>query len=360
MQTFEKEIQAGNLTIQRTEHSRLPDVDMDNIPFGRVFSDHMFLVEYKDGAWGTPEIRPYGKLGLAPSISALNYGQAIFEGMKAHRNPMGTPVLFRPRENWKRINRSAERLCMPQLPEDIFMEGLQTLIALDSNWIPPVSKGALYLRPLMFATDEFIGVRPSESYLFAIFTCPVGAYYTEPVSLLATKDFVRAGVGGTGSAKAAGNYAGAMLPDKIAKSQGYHNVLWLDGREHRYIEECGTMNVFFVIDDTVVTSPLTGTILPGITRDSVIRLLKDNGYKLEVRPVSIQEIEAAYEQGVLREAFGAGTAATIAQIAKIGYAGRDMVLPAIESRKISNWLGETLYNIRIGTAEDQYGWVETI
>ena len=360
MQTFEQATQTGNLIIHKTKTSRLADVDMDNIPFGRVFSDHMLLVYYRNGKWQSPEIRPYGKLDLAPSVSSLNYGQSIFEGMKAHRDPMGRPILYRPRENWKRMNHSAARMCMPQLPEALFMDGLKALVQMDQDWIPPVSKGALYIRPLMFATDEYIGVRPSEEYLFTIFTGPAGTYYSEPVSLLASKDYVRAAIGGTGSAKTAGNYASGMLPDKIAKSQGYHNVLWLDGREHRYVEECGTMNMFFVIEDKVITPPLSGTILPGITRDSVIRLLRDNGYPIEVRPVSIQEIESAHEQGYLQEAFGAGTAATIAHIARIGYGGRDMVLPPVDDRPISNWLNETLFDIRVGNVKDPYGWVEAV
>jgi branched-chain amino acid aminotransferase len=360
MQTFEQDIQTGNVIIHKTETSRLAQIDMDHIPFGRVFSDHMLLIYYRNGQWQTPEIRPYGKLELAPSVSVLNYGQSIFEGMKAHRGPMGKPLLFRPRDNWKRINHSAARMCMPALPEELFMDGLKALIELDQAWIPPTSKGALYIRPLMFATDEFIGVKPSEEYLFTIFTGPAGTYYSEPVSLLASKDYVRAGIGGTGSAKTAGNYASGMLPDRIAKSQGYHNVLWLDGREHRYVEECGTMNMFFVIDNTIITPPLAGTILPGITRDSVIRVLRDNGYRVEVRPIAIQEIESAYDQGYLQEAFGAGTAATIAHIARIGYGGRDLVLPPTDDRPVSNWLNETLYDIRVGNAKDPYGWVEAV
>jgi len=222
--------------------------------------------------------------------------------------------------------------------------------------VPTPEQGALYIRPLYFATDEYIGVKASDEYIFTIFTCPVGPYYTQPVNLLVSKDYVRAGVGGTGAAKAAGNYASAMLPDRIAKEQGYNNVLWLDGREHRYIEECGTMNIFFIIDGTVITPRLTGTILPGITRMSVLQLLRDNGYKVETRPLSIYEVQEAYKEGRLEDAFGVGTAATISPIAKIGFGGADMILPEVETRTISNWVKQTLSNIRTGQIDDPYGW----
>jgi branched-chain amino acid aminotransferase len=244
---------------------------------------------------------------------------------------------------------------MPEIPHHIFMDGLTELIRLDRDWIPTADKGALYIRPLMFATDEFIGVKASETYTFAIFTCPVGPYYTEPVNLLATKEFVRACIGGTGFAKAAGNYAGSLYPDKLAKKQGYHNILWLDAREHTWIEECGTMNVFFVLRNKVVTPSLSGTILSGITRDSVIRLLEDAGYKVESRRVSIYEVEEAYNKNQLKEAFGTGTAATIAPIAKLGFGGQDIVFPT--ERKIGPWLLERLTNLRTGAEEDPYGWV---
>ena len=349
-----------NFKIQTVNTSRVHEVDMDNIPFGRIFSDHMLVAKYKNGAWQTPEILPYGQMNFTPSISALNYGQSVFEGMKAIKGPTGDVLLFRPEDNHRRMNRSGGRLCMPEIPESIFLDGLRELIRLDKAWVPNSDQGSLYIRPLYFATDEYIGVKASDSYIFTIFTCPVGAYYKEPVNLLATTEFVRAATGGTGSAKAAGNYAASLLPDKIAKSQGYHNVLWLDAREHQYIEECGTMNVFFVIEDKVVVPQLTGTILAGITRDSCIRLLKHKGYTVEERPISIYELQAAHNAGILKEAFGTGTAATISHIAKVGFAGSDMVLPPIEKRTIGNWLSKTLMNIKTGEAEDAFDWVEKI
>ncbi len=345
-----------SIKIRQIERSRIDQVDMSHIPFGRVFSDHMLVARYSEGRWEEPQIMPYESLSLAPSVCALHYGQSIFEGMKAIKGIDGSPVLFRPIDNFLRLNRSAYRMGMPELPEHIFMEGIKALVNLDQQWVPPLEKGSLYIRPFMFATDEYIGVRASDSYVFLIFTCPVGGYYSKPVSLLASKEFVRASQGGTGSAKCAGNYAASILPDKLAKEQGYDNVLWLDAKENAYIEECGTMNVFFVIGDTVITSPLTGTILPGITRDSVIRLLKDNGYKIEIRPITIYEVESAYEQGTLKEAFGAGTAATIAQIERIGYAGRDLTF-SDQHALVGSWLKNTLQDIKSEVKPDPYGWV---
>jgi branched-chain amino acid aminotransferase len=345
------------ITLEKVTNSRLSTVNMDNLPFGRVFSDHMLVARCNDGQWEPAEIVPYGKLQFAPSMATLHYGQSIFEGMKAYRTPDGQPVLFRPDANFNRLNRSAQRMCMPEIPEELFMEGLRKLIQVDEGWIPPQEKGSLYIRPVYFASEEAIGVRPSENYTLVIFTGPVGKYYSEPVSLLASREFIRAATGGVGSAKTSGNYAASMYPDRLAKQQGYHNVLWLDARENRFIEECGTMNIFFVLEDTVVVPMLTGTILPGVTRNSCIRLLKDNGYKVEERLVSIFEIAEAYNEGRLREAFGSGTAATIAHIQRIGFNGKDMVLPPLEERKVGNWLLKTMTDIRNGVADDPYGWV---
>jgi branched-chain amino acid aminotransferase len=355
-----------DIPVSLTPNSRLPQVDMNDIPFGKIFSDHMLVARFTDGKWEQPEIVPYGEIGFTPAMSALNYGQSIFEGMKAYKNTEGETTLFRPRDNFRRFARSAHRMCMPEVPEDIFLGGLHKLLQVDKDWIPPMETGgALYIRPLLFAVDNYIGVKASDDYMFVIFTCPVGAYYTKPVNLLATKEFVRAAIGGTGSAKAAGNYAAAMLPDKIARSQGYNNMLWLDGNNHLYIEECGTMNIFFVIGKSVLTPRLTGTILPGVTRKSVIRLVNDElvkkqGYTMEVRRISIHEIEEAYEEGLLYEAFGTGTAASIAPINKISFAGKDMVFPPAPEQKVSKWLSDTLSGIKYGTIADPYGWTEKI
>ncbi|MEZ4825963.1 MAG: branched-chain amino acid aminotransferase [Bacteroidia bacterium] len=347
----------SSIQIKKVKSSRISEVNMNKIPFGRIFSDHMLVARYDEGKWYSAEIVPYEKLAIAPSVSALHYGQAVFEGMKAFRGPLGDALLFRPEENFKRLNRSAHRLCMPEIPESIFMNGLKELVNLDQAWIPSVEQGSLYIRPLYFATDEYIGVKASQSYMLAIMTCPVGAYYNDPVNLLATTEYIRAAIGGTGAAKAAGNYAGSLWPDKIAKEHGYNNILWLDAKEHQYIEECGTMNIFFVIDDRVVTPRLTGTILQGVTRDSVLRVLRDNGYHVEERQISIYEIQAAYDSGSLKEAFGTGTAVTVMPVGKIGFNGRDMVLPPVEDRPVSNWLADTMADIRNGVIKDPYGWV---
>lgn len=346
-----------NISIEKIAKSRLQEQDINNSPFGKVFSDYMLIATYTEGNWEEVKIIPYGKIEMSPSISALHYGQAIFEGLKAYKNAEGEPLLFRPDANWKRLNKSAERTCMPPVPEEIFMEGLKELIKLDADWIPNQEGSVLYIRPMYFATDESIGLKPATNYKFIIITCPVGAYYSHPVKLIVTEKYVRAFEGGTGEAKTSGNYAGSLLADKEAKAAGYDNVLWLDGKHKKYIEECGTMNVAFVINDTVITPKLTGTILRGITRDSVLTLLKDMGVEVEERSLSIDEVATAYEKGQLTEAFGMGTAATIAQIDTINYRGKDMILPPIAERKYAPQIYEKLEAIKYGKIADPYGWV---
>ncbi|WP_159783928.1 branched-chain amino acid aminotransferase [Sodalinema gerasimenkoae] len=345
------------IEIKPVSESRLRGLDINNVPFGRLFSDHMLVATYEDGTWNPATILPYGKLEMSPSISALHYGQAVFEGMKAYKGPAGEALLFRPQANFERINRSAARLCMPPIPEEIFLDGLRELIRLDANWIPTRPGSALYIRPIYFATDESIGLRPSQQYTLAIICCPVGAYYAEPVKLTVTREYVRAFPGGTGAAKAAGNYAASLLADRQAKQQGYDNVLWLDGVDQTYIEECGTMNVFFVIDGVVVTPPLGGTILPGITRDSIITLLKEQGVPVEERRVALTEILAAHKQGRLQEAFGAGTAATIAQIETIAIDGVELNLEVTGEQQYGARLLKHLDEIKTGKREDHYGWM---
>lgn len=344
------------ILIQKTENSRLSSETLHNIPFGRIFSDHIFIATYDKGNWQDLKIIPYGNLALTPAMAVLHYGQAVFEGMKAYKSATGDTLIFRPDANFRRINQSAHRLCMPPIPESVFMEGLTELIRLDSGWIP-ASEGSLYIRPLYFATDEFIGLKPSTHYTFIIMSCPVGAYYSEPVKLIVTDKYIRACEGGTGAAKCAGNYAASLLADQEAKALGYDNVIWLDGVHKKYVEECGTMNLAFVINNVVVTPQLTGTILEGITRDSVLKLFRDQGVKVEERLISIEEVAAAHDQGILQEAFGMGTAATIAQVSKIGYQGRDLVLPPISKRKYAPSILEQLEAIKTGKAPDPYNWI---
>ena len=346
-----------DIRITKTNSSRINNVDFDNLPFGRLFSDHMFLAEYKNGQWQNFRIEPFQNLSLHPATMALHYGQEIFEGMKATKTLEGAPYLFRPEMHAKRLNKSAQRMCMPDFPEEMFLKALHTLIGLDQAWIPPREGSALYIRPTMIATDEFIGVKPSENYLFFIFTCPVGPYYPKPVKLLAETKYVRAVLGGTGEAKTAGNYAAALLPARLAQEKGYDQVLWLDAREFKYIQESGTMNIFFVIDNKVITPPLYGTILKGVTRDSIIRLLKDAGHEVEEYPITIDELVEAYKAGKLQEAFGAGTAAVISHVSEIAYKDFHMTLPPLEERKIGNYAKATIDGIRAGKIEDPYGWL---
>jgi branched-chain amino acid aminotransferase len=353
------------ISVQRVSQSRIHTVDFDHIPFGKIFADHMLVADYADGKWGEPTIMPYQNISFSPAMSALHYGQSIFEGMKAYKTTEGKAVLFRPKENWERMNHSAARMCMPEVPYEIFMDGVQQLVNLDQAWIPQQHECSLYIRPFMFATDEFVGIRPSETYRFIIFCCPVGAYYPEPVGLMVTAKYVRAIDGGTGEAKAAGNYGGSLLASKEAKERGYHNVLWLDGRERKYAEECGTMNIFFVIDGVAVTPMLSGTILHGTTRQALIQLLHDMGVEVQERHISIEEIFQAHEAGKLEEAFGAGTAATVAPVSRIGHDGsvpvlegrEEIVLPAMDTRKVGPELLKRLSEIRVGIAPDIHGWL---
>jgi branched-chain amino acid aminotransferase len=351
---------AISIKITKTTHSRINTCDFNNIQFGTVFSDHMFVVDYEDGNWINPEILPFGPLSLSPSTFALHYGQAIFEGMKAYKNTNGEAQLFRPKDNIKRLNQSAKRMAMAELPEEIFMEGLKQLIAIDSNWIPTKSGSSLYIRPYMFATDEFVGVRPAKHFKFVIFTCPVNAYYPKPIRVVVEEKYVRAFDGGVGATKAAGNYGISMLPTYEANQKGFDQIIWTDGREHKYIEESGTMNVFFVIGDKVITPLLDGTILEGVTRNSCIKLLQNKGYTVEERKISVDEIVDASNKGVLKDAFGTGTAAIVAKIAAINYKGVDYTLPNPEEREVSNYLYKTLGEIQTGLIPDSFNWIEKV
>jgi len=351
---------AISIKINKTQHSRIHKVDFENIQFGTIFSDHMFRVDYSDGEWKNPQILPYGDVLLAPSLSALHYGQSIFEGMKAFKDQNGKAQLFRPVENIERMNLSAKRMAMPELPEEIFIEGLKQLVKIDEQWIPTKIGSALYLRPFMFATDDYVGVRPSKNFTFIIFTCPVNSYYPKPINVIVEEKYVRAFNGGVGFVKAAGNYGASMLPTFEAQQKGYDQIIWTDGREHEYVEESGTTNLFFVIGDTVLTPNIDGTILQGITRKSCIQVLKDRGFKVEERKISMKEIAEAYDKGILKDAFGTGTAAIIAKIARINYKGKDLILPPVEEREVSNLLYNTLGGIYTSQVEDKFGWIMKI
>jgi branched-chain amino acid aminotransferase len=354
---MEMESSIMQIKVDRVAQTRIHEVDFDNIPFGREFADHMFVADYKDGKWDGFRIEPYGKMMYTPAMLGLHYGQTIFEGMKAYRNIDDEIMMFRPTDNFKRLNLSAVRMCMPTIPVDLMMEALRELLKLDKEWVPKSKDSALYIRPFIFATDEFLGVRPSEKYRCVMFTGPVGPYYTTPLKVMVEDTFTRAAKGGTGSAKAGGNYGGALYPTRLAQQKGYHQLLWTDSIEHKFIEESGTMNVMFQIGDALVTPPTGDTILKGITRDSVLTLASDIGIEVEERRISIDEIAVAYERGQLKDAFGVGTAATIAPIELIGYKGNDLILPPLEERKLSRLIAEKLKAIRYGHEDDKFGWM---
>jgi branched-chain amino acid aminotransferase len=346
--------------VLRAAQSRLATVDLSNVPFSSVFSDHMLLAEFRAGAWQTPQLRPYGPLELPPNVSALQYGVSVFEGLKAHRTSRDDIVLFRPWENARRLNRSAARLAMPDVPEALFLEGLRSLIRLDRDWVPPAGKGALYIRPCLFSVDGSVRVKPAEQYAFTIFTFPFGNYYADPLDVLITERYVRAFPGGTGDVKSAGNYAASLLADQEARAAGFGTVLWLDGRERRFVEECGVMNVFFVLEDRVVTPALSGTIIPGVTRDSVITLLRDMGLEVQERRISVQEVIENHRTGRLLECFGTGTAATVSHIRRLHYKDDDLILPPVATRKVGPVVHERLVAIVTGNAPDRHGWIEHV
>lgn len=345
------------IAVTRTKRSRLPETDLNDVKFGHVFSDHMFVMDFQNGQWQQPTIVEYADLVMSPASLVLHYAQTIFEGLKAYRAADGTVNLFRPQANIARMNKSAHRMCMPSIPEEVFMDGLKTLVHMDSAWIPTDDEGALYIRPLLFASDAYIGVRQSMGYRFLIFTCPVRGYYKEEVRVKIETEYSRAFPGGTGEAKCGGNYAASLYPAKLAADQGYHQLLWTDGEEHKYFEESGTMNVFFRIDDTLVTPATTGTILHGVTRDSIIRIAEHEGIPCEVRRVTVDEVVSALKQGRMKAAFGAGTAATIAHIRSIAYEGIDHELPAVAERNLSNHISLVLDEIRRGKRPDPFGWM---
>lgn len=348
------------IKVTRTAQSRLPEVDFNHLPFGREFSDHMFIADFDGNKWINPRIEPFAPFLIHPASMVLHYGQAIFEGMKASKNFEGQPMLFRPEMHARRLNASAQRLSMPAFPEDLFVEALRQLVALESDWIPTAEGSSLYLRPFMIATDEFIGVNPSTTYTFIIFTSPTGPYYAKPVRLWVEQTYVRAVPGGTGEAKAAGNYAGSLHPVKLAQERGFDQVMWMDAHEFKYVQEVGTMNIFFVIGDTVLTPATDGAILKGITRDCFLTILRAKGYKVEERPIAIDEIVDAYHAGNLKEAFGAGTAAVVSHVEAIGYQDLVMELPPIAEREIGEMLKAEISGLRDGTIADTYGWTVPI
>ena len=343
------------ITTTKVERSNVDQLDFDNIPLGTTFTDHMFISDYENGQWVNPRIVPMGMIPTHPAAMALHYGQAIFEGMKAYKNENGEPMLFRPDQNAKRLNKSADRMGMPHFPEGLFVEGLKELVSLEHNWIPPKEGSALYLRPFMYADEAFIGMRAATHYKFIIMASPAGPFFSKRIKLWAEKQFIRAAHGGTGEAKAAGNYAAAIRPTELAKAKGYDQVLWLDAAEHKYIQEVGTMNIFFKINGEFITPKLDGSVLDGFTRKSVIDILRDKGFNVTERLITLNEIKQASQNGELEEAFGAGTAVGIAYIQEIGLEGQ--VIHVSDESPVGIEINDTLNAIKTGKLEDRFNWM---
>lgn len=347
-----------NISITKVENSKVDALDFNNIPLGTTFTDHIFICDYENGEWINPRIVPMGLIPTHPAAMALHYGQAIFEGMKAYKDTTGEPMLFRPEQNASRLNKSADRMGMPNVPKELFVEGLKELVGLEHNWIPPQQGSALYLRPFMYADEPFIGMRAATHYKFIIMASPAGPFFSKRIKLWAEKQYIRAAHGGTGEAKAAGNYAAAIRPTELAKAKGYDQVLWLDAAEHKYIQEVGTMNIFFKINNDFITPELDGSVLHGITRASVIALLKDMGYNVTERKITIDEIREASNNGTLKEAFGTGTAVGIAYIQNIGL--EDETIHVSDDSPVGLKVNDTLNAIKTGQQEDKFDWMTKV
>jgi branched-chain amino acid aminotransferase len=353
-------VAAAGINITKVETSKLTEMALENLPFGRYFTDHMLEADYEDGEWKNVEIKPYQPLLLEPSLAALHYGQAIFEGIKAYKLEDGSAAIFRPHDNFKRFNISAERMNMPVVPEEIFMEGMRMLVELDKNWIPSLPDHSLYIRPFMFSSDPVIGVKPSETYKFLIILSPTGPYYSAPMKIYVEENYTRAAPGGVGFSKNAGNYGASMLATALAKKEGYDQVLWTDAFEHKYLQEVGTMNVFFIIGNKAVTPSLEdGTILAGVTRDSAITVLKEMGLEVSETKISIDELMDAHKNGQLREVFGTGTAATISLIKELRYKDYTMLFDTAQWT-VAPELKKRLNAIREGKTQDTHGWMYKI
>lgn len=357
----QKMINSQDFLIQKTEHSRIHPLKQENIQFGHEMSDHMLVCDYVNGEWQQPQIVPYANFSLSPATSFIHYGQAIFEGVKAYRQKDGSAAIFRPDANWRRMNLSAHRMDMPEIPEWIFMEGMKKLVDIDDAWVPNEDETSLYIRPFMIGMDAYIGVKTSASYRFAIICSPAGKYYNKPVHIYVQSKYVRAVKGGIGFTKAAGNYGASMYPTTEVKKMGYDQILWTDAVEHKYVQEMGTMNVFFIVDGVAITPDLnSGTILAGVTRDSIIQLLKDNNVKVEERAISVDELETAYKEGKLTEAFGSGTAASMSFISDLTYNDYKMSLGNIDDWKIAPLIKKQLDDIRYGRMEDKHNWLTKV
>jgi branched-chain amino acid aminotransferase len=343
------------LKITTIQHSKLKSVDFNNLGFGKTFSDHMLICDYKNGNWGAPEIVPFQSISLMPSSKIFHYGQSIFEGMKAYKDKDLNTWLFRPNENFKRLNKSAKRLAIPEVPEAVFFNGLKTLLKLDNVWIPTKEGSSLYIRPIIFATGEGFHASPADAYRFLIATAPSGPYFSGQVKVLIEEKYSRSANGGVGFAKAGGNYAAQFYPTQLAIDKGYNQVIWTDDNTHEYIEEAGAMNIFIRINDTLITGPTSDRILDGVTRKSIIDIAKSEGIKVEVRKFTVSELIEASNNGSLKEMFGTGTAAVISPIAAYGYKNTDYALPKLE-KTFASRLKKRITSIQTNKSEDPFNW----
>lgn len=345
------------MIIQKTTKTRLENFDPENFSFGNTFIDHMVICEYENGKWGDVRLVPYGPLEFTPAMMGVNYGQACFEGMKAYKDKDGQVFLFRVDKNFERINKSAERLAIPQIPKEVFIEGLMALCDVDRNWIPYGEDVSLYLRPVVFATEEALKARISSKYMFAIVATPVKAYYTEPVAVKIADYYSRAASGGVGYAKAAGNYAASFYPTKLAIEEGYEQVIWTDDATHTKLEESGTMNVFVRINDVIYTPKISDKILNGVTRDSFIQLAEAKGIEVVVDDILVEDILNAHKNGTLREIWGVGTAVVVNQFKAVGYKDQHYELPRLSPEdSFAAILKKDLVSIQTNKAEDPFGW----
>ena len=345
-----------DIKITKTNKSRLEETDFSNLVFGRTFTDHMLVADYIDGDWKNFEIVPYGHILVSPAISSLHYGQSFFEGIKAYKHTDGKVSIFRPDKNAARFNKSAERLCMPTLPEDVFLQSLAAVVDIDRDWVPAQPGHSLYIRPFMFATDQFLGVQPSKNYKYMVLLCPVGPYFSKPLRVKVETYYTRAAEGGMGYAKSSGNYGGSMLPARKATEEGFDQLIWTDAKEHKYVEEMGAANVMFVLDGKLVTPLAQNTILDGVTRDTVITLAREMGVPVEERKVAVAEIIEGAKNCKLTDAFGAGTAATIAPVGSISLNGEEYTLIDPKEREFSQKVLKQLDAIRYGNVPDTHGW----
>ena len=343
------------IEIEKASTSKIDQVDFDNLSFGKTFTDHMMISEYKNGKWGKPVIKPYGPLSMDPSARVFHYGQAVFEGMKAYKDKDDKIWMFRPEQNFERINRSGKRMAIPEFPKEYFFEGLETLLKLDQDWIKKGFGNSLYIRPFAIASEACVSASPAEEYYFIIICSPAQSYYSGEVRVKFSEKFSRAADGGVGFAKAAGNYGAQFYPTNLAKEEGFQQIVWTDANSHEYLEEAGTMNIFFRINDKLITAPTNDRILDGVTRKSVIQLAEDNNIELEVRPVKVEEILEAARKGELKEMFGSGTATVINPIVGFGFKGEKFDLPKLED-SYAGFFKDKLMKIQYNESEDKHGW----